>query len=204
MNTETVEIPTVDYKTAIKNGVCAYCGEPAVGLPDSHFLAHQQKEVPNEATPSVPAEKDVPVSEVGEPRKIDQIKPLTKKQFSHDELLEALYWIHMIFEKATMTMLLVKSTGKQAFADKPLEGDGIYIATRQLEWDSGNRYVIDTLAQYEDTSDTLVTYRCNNGVPVYLQIVTDDYCVTSPDGRPYKNEWFQYPNPPKRFEEVYG
>lgn len=124
--------------------------------------------------------------------------------WTHDQLLEALYSIHMIFEKATMTMVCIKETGLAIKHDKPLTGDGIYIATRQLEWDSGNRHVVDTLIQYADITDNLITYKANNGVPIYLRICEDDYCISSPDGKPYMSEWFQLPNPFERFQEVYG
>lgn len=127
-----------------------------------------------------------------------------KRVFTSEELLEALYWIHYIFEKASMTMVLRGVTAICAYQDQPLIGEGIQIATRQLEWDSGNRHVIDTLAQYDSMREGYAVYKANNGVPVYLRILPDDYCISSPDTRLYAHEYFQFPNPLSRFEEVYG
>ncbi len=127
-----------------------------------------------------------------------------KSKFTHDELLEALYWMHQIFERANMTMVLIRETGEAANNDRPLTGDGVYVAARKLEWDSGARGVIDSMAQFSEWTDELVTYMANNGVPVYVKICEDDYCISSPDQKLYMHEYVKLPNPFNRFEEVFG
>ncbi len=138
------------------------------------------------------------------PREIDHIKPLPKASFTHDQLLEALYWMHQIFERANMTLVLIKETGKAAQVDRELSGDGIYLAARALEWESSSRGVIDAMAPYAEETDELVTYKANNGVPVYIRICQDDYCISSPDQKLYMHEYVKLPNPFDRFEEVFG
>ncbi len=124
--------------------------------------------------------------------------------FTHDQLLEALYWIWDLFERASMTMVLIKDTGDSAYHDRPLKGDAIYVAARRLEWDSGARGVIDSLAQYVHATDDQVTFKANNDVPVVVYILPDDYCLTSADVKLYEHENFKFPNPYERFKEVYN
>lgn len=127
----------------------------------------------------------------------------TPQTYSHEELLEALYWIFAIFERANMKMILIKETGKAVHTRNRLTGDGVHLAARRLEWDSGSKGIIDAMAAYAEETPDKVTYVANNGVPVYVNLCEDDYCISSPDTMLYENEYFLLPNPFERFAQVY-
>jgi hypothetical protein len=129
----------------------------------------------------------------------------TKKSedFSHDQLLQALYWVHDLFDRANMPFFLVYNTAESVLQKKQLEGDSVQVGVRLLEWNSGAKTIIDTFAQPDMKESEEATY-IYNGVPVVVHVYTDDRCITSPDTVIYNAEYFKLPNPYRRFMEVFG
>lgn len=154
--------------------------------------AHNQKPLEAEGN-AKPA--DTPITE----------HPIEEKpHYTHEQLRDALYWAQLLFERASIGMVLIKDTGLAVHKMRDLTGDGIHVAARKLEWESSSRGVIDSMAQYAEWTDELVTYVAENGVPVFVHVLHDDYCISSPDTKLYEHENFKLPNPFERFEEVYG
>lgn len=117
----------------------------------------------------------------------------------HEKLLPALYWIWDGFDRAMMGMFPVYSTALSIISNKDLEGDGIHVGTRQLEWKSGSKPILDAfLGEPVDKSETFVKY-IHNDIPVFIHIFEDDPCIQSTNQVFYENEYFKLPNPYSRF-----
>ncbi len=130
-----------------------------------------------------------------------------EKNYSHEQLLIALYWIYDVFERANMNFFVIDDTARAIRRQGNLYGSQVTIGTRLLEWVSGSKTLIDTYLQDESIDTTeepdKVTYIAPNGVPIVLHIFNGDETITSLDQIPYEHEYFQIPNPFERFEELY-
>lgn len=124
-------------------------------------------------------------------------------QFTHEQLLEALYWIFDVFENASIGFVLAYSTAESVLQGKQLEGNKIELGVRKAEWDSGSKALFDTYMQDELIEPIIdgnkYTYITHNGVPIVIYILDEDESIMSPDTRRYENEYFKMPNPYSRF-----
>lgn len=136
---------------------------------------------------------------------LDKEKALqsARPQYSHDQLLQALYWIFDAFERSNMNFFLIYSTAESVLEQKDLEGDKITVGVRDMIWASGARQIFETYVQYVEKVDNKLTYTADNGVPVEVTVFRDDECIMSPDVKMYHSEAFHLPNPYSRFLEVY-
>lgn len=123
--------------------------------------------------------------------------------YSHDQLLQALYWIFDAFERPAMPFFVIGDTAKSVLEHKELTGDKITVGVRDMIWLSGAKSIFDTYIQPKEVDGDKYTYIADNGVPVEVHVFKDDVCISSPDSKMYYNEVFQLPNPYSRFEEVY-
>lgn len=128
--------------------------------------------------------------------------------FSHEELLETLYFFFDAFERSSITFLVAYTTLDQILKDLPLIGDKIELVVRKLEWQSGSKDLFMTYLQDEglhvtETEDQ-ATCVFRNGVKVVIYLLDDSDTITSPDTILYKNEYFKFPNPYDKFLEIYG
>lgn len=125
-----------------------------------------------------------------------------KKTFSHEQMLEALYFVHDFMDRAMLTFCVVGSTADSIIKNKILDGSSIKVAVRKPEWDSGARVIADAFAMpIEDLGD-IVTYEWN-GVPITLYILKDSETLQRPDTILYESEYFKFPNPFKTFKEEF-
>lgn len=127
------------------------------------------------------------------------------QSFTHDELIDALYFAWDGFDRSNMKWFLVGETAKRAKMQRDLTGDGVDIGVRANEWRGGAERVFTTVMPDPlEESDSLVLYE-HNGVPIRLHIYEpDDECIVATDSIMYRNEQFALPNPLERFEELYG
>jgi hypothetical protein len=125
-------------------------------------------------------------------------------QFTHDQLIAALYYIWDAFDRANMRWFLVGDTAQLVTKNKDLVGDGIDVGIRLMEWRSGSKNIFDSFIGDPDMEEEdLVTY-IHNKVPIRLHIYEpDDECIIATNPLMYRNENFSVPNPPERFEEIY-
>lgn len=123
--------------------------------------------------------------------------------FTHAELLKALYWAWDAFDRATMGCFLVYTTAEMVLKKRMLEGNGVYVGTRRLEWESGSKSIFDSFAgEPNEKNEKYVTYIVD-GVPVFIYIFEDEQCIRSTDSVIYESEYFKLPNPYSEFIQLY-
>jgi len=124
--------------------------------------------------------------------------------FTHEELLPALYWIWDGFDRALMGMFLVSKTAEDVMSKLHLEGDGIYVGVRRLEWDSESRSILDAfLGKGIEVKKDKFKYNFD-GIPVYIYVFDEDLCILNTDTVLYEQENFCLPNTYKQFIERFG
>lgn len=75
-----------------------------------------------------------------------------------------------------------------------LEGDGLYIGVRKLEWNSGAKGIFDAfVGEPEEKTEKYHKYM-HGSIPVYIYLFDDSDCVRSTDQVLYENEYFKLPN----------
>jgi len=122
-------------------------------------------------------------------------------KYTHQKMLQALYWIWDGFDRALMKMFVVGKTYDSVKNNKDLEGDKIEVGVRKLEWDSGSKNILDAfVGQPTSSSEDSVTYDYN-GIPVIVHIYPEDTSITSLDTKMYFGENFCMPTPYSRFEK---
>lgn len=126
-----------------------------------------------------------------------------QSEFSHEELIKALYWTFDVFDRANMNHFLVYKTAEDVLQKKHLEGNGIYIGVRLNEWLSGSKNIVDSFAQPVEETEDYIKYEFEK-IPVYLYIFDDDPCIVSLNQIMYEREYFKLPNPYSGFMDRFG
>ena len=117
-------------------------------------------------------------------------------QFSHEELLKALYNVEDWMDQLLTPYFLLGKTAEAVKYDKLLEGDGIDVGIRNKSF---TQYVYDILK----TNFNLLPEDVNKGfeykvgeVPVRVKVYTRNYHFFKyPDIKIYQYGRFQLPNP---------
>lgn len=127
-----------------------------------------------------------------------------EKQFTHEQLLSALYFIWDAFDRGPVEFFLVRDTAKQAKEGKNLSGNGIDVGVRKLEWISGGKRVMDNFTgQYLVKENNELSEYIWAHVPVRVHVYSDNECLASFDTIMYEHESFSLPNPYDKFVEKY-
>ena len=128
---------------------------------------------------------------------------------THDQLLNALFWVWDGFDRALINCFFVYETAECILQNKDLEGNGVHVGVRKLEWGNkdsraGSRPIFEAFAgEAISKQDTLWTYEYLS-IPVYIHIFEEDFCIRETNQILYRNEYLKLPNPYKRFMELYG
>lgn len=130
-----------------------------------------------------------------------------KTVFTHEQLLEALFFFWDGFERSTMNFFLVKDTAKQIIANSNLSGDKITLGIRRMEWQGGQQRVFKAFMEHEKIlpkikGKNLLVFSYKD-IPVHLYIYNENPCLTGLDVVFYGNETFNIPNPFTTFCEKY-
>ena len=129
---------------------------------------------------------------------IGQEKPIPSS-FTPEQLLEALYWMFDTMDRALITMCLVGTTADCVMKNIDLGGEGIQIAIRKLERDSGSWNIATTFAPPVQDMGDIVKFEHINGVPVTLYILKDSVTLLQPNVVLYRAEGFKIPSPYDQF-----
>jgi hypothetical protein len=136
-------------------------------------------------------------------RKASKRTKKEKAKFNHDQMLAALYWVWDIMDRSQMTFYVVGSTADSVIENKDLKGDRITVAVRQLEWESGARRLLLSIAPpVIDNSDGTIGYE-HAGIPITVYILPDEPSMTGLDTKIYHAEYFKFPTPYKQFKKAY-
>ena len=119
------------------------------------------------------------------------------KQFSDEELKEALFTIEDLMDQLLTPYFLLGKTAECAKYNKLLEGDGIDIGIRDK---SLTQYVYDILAdQLKLTPEQIkdgFEYKAVNGVPIRVKVYSRNYYFFKyPDHVIYNFGTYDLPNP---------
>ena len=133
---------------------------------------------------------------------IGQEKPIPS-QFTPEQLLEALYWIFDVMDRALITMCLVSTTADAVMKNIDLGGDGIKVAIRKLERDSGSWSIATTFAPPVQDMGDIVKFQHTNGVPVTVYVLKDSVTLQQPNVILYRAEGFKVPSPYDQFLKEY-
>lgn len=150
------------------------------------------------------------------PKKDQEVLSDMRARFTHDQLLQALYWVEDFMARSLINFFVIGPTADAVKGQQPLTGDAVFIGVRRLEWEgepridehtpaipSGGRRIVDTLAPYAEDEGDIVYYYANNDVPVILFVLEDEPTITSLDQVQYHREFFKLPNPLRQFKEQY-
>ena len=132
----------------------------------------------------------------------EEVQP-QKQELTHEQLLEALYYIFDAMDRALMNFVLVGDTARSAMQNRLLTGDKVTVAVRRNEWESGARRIVDAFAKPKEETKTIVKYEVN-GVPIVLHVLEEDTTIKSPNTLIYQNEYFKIPNPFSEFEKIFS
>lgn len=137
----------------------------------------------------------------------EALKP--KSKFTHDQLLAALMWVWDSFDRAGMIMLAIHDTAKHILDQSDLTGDGIDVAVRRLEWESGGKPILDAFLEhynmsYKMSDDGKLAIYDYMSVPIRVHILEENECLSNYDTIVYRMEHFKIPNPYEKFEQLYG
>lgn len=131
------------------------------------------------------------------------IVEVPKQTFTHDQLLQALYWVHDLMDRALVPFFLVKDTAQSMIENSQLKGDALHVGVRHNAWHTGNLRIVEAFALAEEKTKEYFKYDYN-GVPIYIHIYKDHPCITSLNTRMYEREFFSLPNPYSEFLEIYS
>ncbi len=132
-------------------------------------------------------------------------KPQTtkiQKSFSHEDLLQALYYIEDVLSRAAIPFFTIKDTAESIMSQSDLKGEAIYIGVRSTDWYSSGLGILEVVADAKETKKKRVEYEYN-GVPIYVHIYQNHSCIESTDPIPYAYEYFYVPNPYDQFKQIY-
>lgn len=139
--------------------------------------------------------------------KSEEIKTKTttspKKSFSHEELVQALYYIDDVLSRGAIPYFVIKETAESILKGDKLTGNAIHIGVRRNDWESSAFNIINLVVEAVETSSKLVEYDYL-GIPIYINIFSKNHpCIESTNPIPYAMEYFYTPNPYKQFEKLY-
>lgn len=124
---------------------------------------------------------------------------MTSKSFSYEQLLQALYGVQDLFERARAQFFLDRDTLVQVNNHLELDGDKITVGVKRAELTEGAIEVMQTYMPAHSWTDNEITYIINN-VPVEIKIYSNDVLeLTNPETIVYAYETFNVPNPVKTF-----
>lgn len=125
------------------------------------------------------------------------------KQFSHDELKSALYFIDDVMSRAAMPYFLVGSTAESALKKRDLTGDAIHVGVRSTDWHSSSLNIISIFKEADEIADDYFKYT-HNEVPIIVHIFKKNHsCIQSTNPVMYLYEYFNVPNPYDQFLQLY-
>lgn len=117
----------------------------------------------------------------------------TETTYTHDELLDALLYVHDIFERSIIPFVLLKNTARSVVEGTELSGP-IHIGIKNTDYISSSMQILDLLADAEETTNKHFLLHHNN-VPIYVHIIKKHYEeINNPDIRNYANETWYIPN----------
>lgn len=181
-------------------------------------MEHQHKDcehcVPQQPTVSHPEPEQRTIDQLPESHQ-EKIREV-KAKFTHDQLLQALYWVEDFMNRSLINFFVIGPTADSVKGQKHLTGDAIYIGVRRVEWESepaseeghpgipsGGRRLVDAVVPYAEDEGDIVYYYSSNDVPVILFVFEDEPTVTSLDQVNYEREFWKIPNPYQSFKEQY-
>jgi len=127
----------------------------------------------------------------------------TKKSFSHEELVQALYYIDDVLSRGSIPYFVIKETADSVMSGKDLYGEAIHIGVRKTDWESSAFNIINLVAEAVEMTSKLVEYEYL-GVPIYINIFNKNHpCIESTNPIPYAMEYFYTPNPYTQFQKLY-
>ena len=95
--------------------------------------------------------------------------------FTPDQLLNALFWVYDGFDRALINCFFVYSTAESILQNKDLEGDGVHIGVRKMEWGevesrAGSRPIFEAFAGEPISKDNKLWKYDYLGVPVFIHV----------------------------------
>jgi len=128
---------------------------------------------------------------------------IKSKSFSHQQLLDALYYIDDVLSRGAIPYFVIKETAESIIRGGELSGDGIYLGVRYTDWISSGMDIVSLVADAKDISKKLIEYD-HLGVPITIEIFKKNHsCIESTDPLPYAMEYFYVPNPYQTFKKLY-
>lgn len=124
---------------------------------------------------------------------------LTSKSYSYEQLLQALYGVQDLFERARAQFFLDRDTLVQVNNHLELDGDRVTVGVKRAELTEGAREVMQSYMPAHSWTDSDIQYIISN-VPVHIKIYPNDIVeLTNPETVVYAYETFNIPNPVKTF-----
>lgn len=103
-----------------------------------------------------------------------------------------------------MGMFLVYNTAEDVLQHKQLQGDGVHVGVRKMEWTTGSKPILDAFLNAPIEVTEKYSKYIYEGVPVYIHIFDEDQCIKSTNQVMYENEYFMLPNTYKQFMDRFG
>lgn len=118
-----------------------------------------------------------------------------RKEFSHEQLLAALYFVLDLFSRPNLPFFLLDSTAKSVKDNLPLEGEALHVGIRNVDFQDSSLSILNAFKGADEIGDNFIKYT-HNEVPVIVHVVKDhDGRFTSTDPKLYFYEYFNLPNP---------
>lgn len=116
------------------------------------------------------------------------------KSYEHKELLDALYYMHDLFDRALVPFFLIGITAKCAVKNEELSGDALHLGVRKLDLTQSGMNVLSILTNAEEVTEKRIIYK-TGGVPVHVHIYQkENRMITNPEYVMYMYESFRVPN----------
>lgn len=137
-------------------------------------------------------------------KKIEKDKTgIKSKSYSHEQLLDALYYIDDVLQSGAIPYFVIKETAESVIRGGELSGDGIYVGIRHNDWMSSGMDIVSLVADATETKKNFIEYEYK-GVPILIEIFKKNHpCIESTDPLPYAMEYFYVPNPYQTFKKIY-
>lgn len=119
-----------------------------------------------------------------------------------DELLEALYFIYDILDRAMIPFFLLRTTAEDVISDRELSGDHVDVGICEQHL---NKYGMSVIKQLAPTliKDKNFFLLKHGEVPIRIQVVTSkSRMFLYPDVKFYKAEQFSVPNPFAKYWKI--
>jgi hypothetical protein len=126
--------------------------------------------------------------------------------FTHEQLLDALFFFWDGFERSTMNFFLVKDTAHQVINNENLKGDKLTLGIRRVEWHGGQQRIFRAFMEHEkmlpESMKNGLIFKYKN-IPIELYVYDENPCLNALDIVFYHNDTFNTPNPFSIFERIY-